>query len=77
MAYMSDLEMSETWFQTLVHHASDLIVVLEENGVVRYANAASTKSGGGGAMINRRPVGDTGIESVHAWRRSLAVGAPP
>ncbi len=30
-------------FQTLVHHASDLIVVLEENGVVRYANAASLK----------------------------------
>ncbi len=27
----------------LVHHASDLIVVLEENGVVRYANTASLK----------------------------------
>ena len=27
----------------LVHHASDLIVVLEKNGVVRYANAASQK----------------------------------
>jgi diguanylate cyclase (GGDEF)-like protein/PAS domain S-box-containing protein len=34
---------SQAWFQTLVHHASDLIVVLEENGVVRYANAASLK----------------------------------
>jgi diguanylate cyclase (GGDEF)-like protein/PAS domain S-box-containing protein len=34
---------SQIWFQKLVHHASDLIVVLEENGVVRYANAASQK----------------------------------
>jgi diguanylate cyclase (GGDEF)-like protein/PAS domain S-box-containing protein len=34
---------SQAWFQTLVHHASDLIVVLEENGVVRYANSASQK----------------------------------
>jgi diguanylate cyclase (GGDEF)-like protein/PAS domain S-box-containing protein len=34
---------SQLLFQTLVHHASDLIVVLEENGVVRYANAASLK----------------------------------
>jgi diguanylate cyclase (GGDEF)-like protein/PAS domain S-box-containing protein len=34
---------SQAWFQKLVHHASDLIVVLEENGVVRYANAASLK----------------------------------
>jgi PAS domain S-box-containing protein len=34
---------SQAWFQKLVHHASDLIVVLEENGVVRYANAASQK----------------------------------
>ncbi len=40
---MSDLGFSETWFQTLVHHASDLIVVLEENDLVRYANAASAK----------------------------------
>jgi diguanylate cyclase (GGDEF)-like protein/PAS domain S-box-containing protein len=34
---------SHAWFQKLVHHASDLIVVLEENGVVRYANTASQK----------------------------------
>lgn len=43
MADMSDLAFSETWFEKLVHHASDLIVVLEENGLVRYANAASIK----------------------------------
>jgi diguanylate cyclase (GGDEF)-like protein len=39
---VSDIN-SQLLFQTLVHHASDLIVVLEENGVVRYANAASLK----------------------------------
>ncbi len=39
---MSDSN-SQLLFQKLVHHASDLIVVLEENGVVRYANAASLK----------------------------------
>ncbi len=39
---MSDSN-SQAWFQKLVHHASDLIVVLEENGLVRYANAASLK----------------------------------
>jgi diguanylate cyclase (GGDEF)-like protein/PAS domain S-box-containing protein len=33
--------MSEAWFQTLVHHASDLIVVLGKDDLVRYANAAS------------------------------------
>ena len=64
MAYMSDLEMSETWFQTLVHHASDLIVVLEENGVVRYANAASTK------LLNLEP---EALLGQHFWLDVLGV----
>jgi diguanylate cyclase (GGDEF)-like protein/PAS domain S-box-containing protein len=62
MADMPDLEFSETWFEKLVHHASDLIVVLEENGLVRYANAASKK------LLNLEP---EALLGQHFWRDVL------
>jgi diguanylate cyclase (GGDEF)-like protein/PAS domain S-box-containing protein len=49
---------SQIWFQKLVHHASDLIVVLEQNGVVRYANAASQK------LLNLEP---EALLGQHFW----------
>jgi diguanylate cyclase (GGDEF)-like protein len=55
---------SQAWFQTLVHHASDLIVVLEENGLVRYANAASFK------LLNLEP---EALLGQHFWLEVLGL----
>jgi diguanylate cyclase (GGDEF)-like protein len=53
---------SQLLFQTLVHHASDLIVVLEENGLVRYANSASIK------LLNLEP---EALLGRHFWLEVL------
>jgi diguanylate cyclase (GGDEF)-like protein/PAS domain S-box-containing protein len=55
---------SQAWFQKLVHHASDLIVVLEENGVVRYANDASLK------LLNLPP---EALLGQHFWQDVLGL----
>ncbi len=60
---MSDSNV-HAWFETLVHHASDLIVVLEENGLVRYANDASLK------LLNLSP---EALLGQHFWQDVLGL----